>query len=230
MAKILLVEDDPSVCGTISDWLTSQLHTVECVEKGEVARDLLSTYSYDLVILDLSLPDIDGLEVLTTYRKKGGTAPILILTGRQAVTDREKGLDLGADDYLCKPFHVRELSARLRALLRRPQSFAQPKIEVGALTLDPDSCAVLRNGKAIRLQPKEFALLELFMKNPDRTFSAQAILDRLWQSDADTSLDTVRVHITKLRSRIDLEGQGSVIETIKGVGYKLDSAACNNQG
>ncbi|HEY9784525.1 MAG TPA: response regulator transcription factor [Candidatus Obscuribacterales bacterium] len=226
MAKILVVEDDPSVSGTINDWLTSQLHVVEIAATGNEAVELLEAYPYDLIVLDLHLPDIDGLEILKKYRNGGGTAPVLILTGRQSVSDRERGLDAGADDYLCKPFHVRELSARLRALMRRAPTPASPKLTVGNLTLDPDNCAAVRDGKSIKLQPKEFALLELFMRNPGRIFSSEALLDRVWQSDSETSPDTIRVHITKLRSKIDLEGKASVISTIKGVGYKLDAEAC----
>lgn len=226
MAKILVVEDDPSVSGTINDWLTSQLHTVELVDKGCEAIELLEAYPYDLIVLDLHLPDMDGLDVLRSYRNNGGESPVLILTGRNSVSDRERGLDAGADDYLVKPFHVRELSARVRALMRRPPALTQTKLVVGKFVLEPDDCAVVRDGKSIKLQPKEFALLELFMRNPGRIFSSEALLSRIWQSDTETSSDTIRVHITKLRSKIDIEGRTSAITTIKGVGYKLNPEAC----
>lgn len=229
MAKILLIEDDPAVSFTISDYLVSQRHTVEAVTMGQDGLDLLEAYPYDLVILDLTLPDMEGFEVLTKYRGMGGETPVLILTGRRSVNEKEQGLDSGADDYLVKPFDMRELSARLRALLRRPATITQAAPAIGDLVLDPDNCAVLRKGSPIKLQPKEFAMLELFMKNPDKTFSSDALLDRVWASDSETSADTVRVHINKLRSKVDVEGRPSVIATVKGMGYKLDSAACKDQ-
>lgn len=226
MAKILLIEDDESVCEAICDFLTNQLHTVEVASLARDAIALLETFPFDAIVLDLGMPDLEGLEVLNAYRKSGGTAPVLILTGRQSLDDREIGLDSGADDYLCKPFHVRELSARLRALLRRAPALRQSTPSIGDLVLDRDTCALIRGARSIRLRPKEFALLELFMRNPDRIFNAEAIIDRLWQSDTDTSPEIVRVHITKLRNKVDIEGQPSLITTIKGVGYKFESAAC----
>lgn len=226
MAKILLIEDDTSVCESVCDFLTTQLHTVEVASLAKDAIALLETYPYDLIILDLGMPDLEGMEVLNTYRKGGGTAPVLILTGRQSLLDKETGLDSGADDYLCKPFHVRELSARLRALLRRAPALRQSAPAVGELTLDRDNCALVRGTRTIKLRPKEFALLELLMQNPDRIFSAEALMDRLWESNTETSPEIVRVHMTKLRGKIDVDGMPSVIATIKGVGYKLDSEAC----
>ncbi|MGH9552016.1 MAG: response regulator transcription factor, partial [Terriglobales bacterium] len=208
-------------------WLNSQMYAVDKTASGNEGLELLGLSAYDLIILDLSLPDIDGLSVLDTYRNGGGRAPVLILTGRDQVADKEKGLDAGADDYLSKPFHTRELTARIRALLRRPALASSGKIVVGRLAIDPADCSFSRDGRKISLQPKEYALLELFMRNPDHCFSSDTILARVWQSDSETSPETIRVHIMKLRGKIDVEGTPSVIATTKGVGYKLDSANCD---
>ena len=223
MAKVLVVEDDPGIQNAVGDWLESQFHTVEVAENGFDALEFLKTYEFEVVVLDLNLPDIDGLKVLKEYRARGGVARVLILSARSEIVDREIGLDQGADDYLIKPFHPRELSARLRALLRRPAVEASPVITVGSLALDVATFSLTRNGQPIKLQPKEFALLEFFMRHPDRVFSADAILEKVWKADSDISSDTLRVHIKRLRDKLDIEGLPSPIQTLKGVGYRLDS-------
>ncbi len=226
MAKVLIVEDDPEICTTVKDWLENQLHTVEVVGCGEDALEYLKTYDFDVIILDLYLPDIDGLEVLQKYRAKGGVARVLILTGRNEVRDRERGLDLGADDYLGKPFHPRELAARLRALIRRNTMGSSTQLAVGRFVLDLTTLKLLRNGEAIQLLPKEFTLMELFMRNPDQVFHPEQILQKIWSADTETSPETLRVHIKRLRDKIDIEGTPSPIQNIKGMGYKLDREKC----
>jgi DNA-binding response OmpR family regulator len=226
MAKVLIVEDDPGVCETVKDWLENQLHTVEVVGCGEDALEYLKTYDFDVIILDLYLPDIDGLEVLQKYRAKGGAARVLILTGRNEVRDRERGLDLGADDYLGKPFHPRELAARLRALLRRNSMDSSTQLTVGKFVLDLTGLKLLRDGEAIQLLPKEFTLMELFMRNPDQVFHPDQILQKIWSADKETSPETLRVHIKRLRDKIEVAGEPSPIQNIKGMGYKLDREKC----
>ncbi|HIA51933.1 MAG TPA: response regulator transcription factor [Candidatus Melainabacteria bacterium] len=226
MAKVLIVEDDIGICETVKDWLENQLHTVEAVHCGEDAIEYLKTYDYDVIILDLYLPDIDGLDILQKYRATGGTARVLILTGRNEVRDRERGLDLGADDYLGKPFHPRELAARLRALIRRDSMNTSTQLIVGKFLLDLTKLKLMRNGEAIQLLPKELTLMELFMRNPDHVFNAEQILQKVWSADAETSPETLRVHIKRLRDKIDVEGQPSAIQNIKGLGYKLSSENC----
>ena len=226
MAKVLIVEDDPGVCETVKDWLENQHHTVEVVNCGQDAVEYLKTYDYDVIILDLWLPDIDGLEVLQRYRSGGGTARVLCLTGRNEVRDREHGLDLGADDYLGKPFHPRELAARLRALLRRDSMNTSAQLTVGSFVLDLTGLKLLRNGEPIQLLPKEFTLMELFMRNPNQVFHPDQILQKVWTADSETSAETLRVHIKRLRDKIDVEGKPSPIQNIKGLGYKLDSDKC----
>ncbi len=226
MAKVLIVEDDPGVCETVRDWLENQHHAVEVVNCGLDAVEYMKTYAYDVIILDLYLPDIDGLEVLQKYRGGGGTARVLILTGRNEVRDREHGLDLGADDYLGKPFHPRELAARLRALLRRDSMNTSTQLTVGNFVLDLTAMKLLRSGETITLLPKEFTLMELFMRNPDQVFHPDQILQKVWTADSETSPETLRVHIKRLRDKIDTEGKPSPIQNIKGLGYKLDSGNC----
>jgi DNA-binding response OmpR family regulator len=226
MAKILVIEDDYNVRETLTDYLNGQSHIVEAVEYGQEGLDLLASYPYDLIILDLTLPDMDGRDILSEFRAKGGNTPVLILSGRRTVEEKEAGFDSGADDYLVKPFDMRELNARLKALLRRPAALNQERLSIGDYKLDPDSCTVVRKGATIKLQPKEFAMMELFMRYPDKIFSSDALLDRVWESASETSPETVRVHITKLRSKVDVDGRPSIITTIKGVGYKLDSGGC----
>lgn len=219
MAKILIVEDDRQLSATIVDWLTTQGHVPEPVYKGTDGLERLKFYKYDVVVLDWELPGLSGPDLCRQYRDAGGQTPILMLTGKKEVEEKETGLDSGADDYLTKPFHMKELSARLRALLRRSPAVSQSVLSAGDLTLNPTSRQVLLNGQEVNLQPREFALLEFLMRHPNQPFSAEAILDRVWLSESDVAPDTVRLHIMKLRNKIDVEGNPSMIRTLHRVGY-----------
>lgn len=222
MAKILIVEDDLDVAGMIEDWLVHQeKHVVEKVATGSDAADRLKFYHYDLIILDWELPDLSGIEILKRYRSADGMVPILMLTGKSAIDEKELGLDSGADDYLTKPFDGKELSARIRALLRRSSGRATNTLKAQDVVLDPVSRAVTKAGAPIELLPKEFALLEFFLRHPDEVFSLEALLDRVWKSESDSSPDTVRTTIQRLRKKIDREGEPSLIGTIHRVGYHL---------
>lgn len=222
MAKILIIEDDLDVAGMIEDWLVHQeKHVVEKVTTGCDAMDRLKFYFYDLIILDWELPDLSGIEILKRYRGSEGMVPVLMLTGKSAIDEKEMGLDSGADDYLTKPFDGKELSARIRALLRRSSGKATNILKAQDVTLDPVSHAVTKAGKLIELLPKEFALLEFFLRHPDEVFSLEALLDRVWKSESDSSPDTVRTTIQRLRKKIDQEGEPSMIGTIHRVGYQL---------
>ncbi|HEY9713198.1 MAG TPA: response regulator transcription factor [Chroococcales cyanobacterium] len=223
MAKILLVEDEPDFSILISEWLKNEHHVVELVENGDDAVDRLKFYKFDLVILDWMLPGKSGIEVCKSYRASGGTSPILLLTAKRHVDEKEQGLDAGADDYLTKPFEMKELSARIRALLRRPTGFSGSILQVGSLSLEPTTFKVTRSGEEISLLPKEFALLEFMMRHPNQVFSAEALLDRVWSSDSEASPETIRTYIKRLRKKIDLEGHPSILSTVHGVGYKLDA-------
>jgi DNA-binding response OmpR family regulator len=199
-------------------------HLVDHVSRGGDALAQVKSHAYDLVILDWMLPDINGLDVCSQYRKTGGKVPVLMLTARGSVEDRAAGLDAGADDYLVKPFHPTELSARVRALLRRPNAITGRILKVQDLEMDTTECRVARGGTEIQLTSKEFSLLELLMRYPNQSFTLEAILDRLWQSDSYASIDTVRTHMKTLRKKIGDNDDCSLIQTKRGQGYKLVDA------
>lgn len=223
MSKILLVEDELDLSNQIRDWLIRDHHIVEAVENGEIAYHQLRVSKYDVIILDWQLPGMSGLEICKKYRALGGKSPVLMLTARSTVDDKEQGLDAGADDYLCKPFHLKELSARVRALIRRSSSGqAGSTLHLGDITLDPSARRVSKGEKDVKLEPKEFALLEFLMRNRNVVFSADALLDRVWESDTSVSPDSIRTYIKALRKKLDTNGQVSIITTVHGLGYRLE--------
>lgn len=223
MAKILVVEDDESLSRMLSEWLVNEHHTVEVSIDGADANEKLQYYDFDLVILDLNLPSMGGIKILKQFRASGKETPVLILTGQDKIEDKELGLDSGADDYLTKPFHMKELSARVRAVLRRPTTYVGDKLTHGALELTPGTHSVKINGKEVVLLPKEFALLEFLMRHPDQVFSADALLNRVWESASDSSIDALTTCVKRLRKKIDMEGAPSFIKTVHGVGYKIST-------
>jgi DNA-binding response OmpR family regulator len=222
MAKILVVEDDKALCNTVEKWLTFEHHLVEVVDNGAQALENLKFYKYDLVVLDINLPKMSGLEVCKEFRAGGGSTPVLMLTGKDTVEEKEQGLDSGADDYLTKPFHLKELSARVRALLRRPSNFAGDVLKAGSLSLEPNTFRVQRDGENIQLSQQEFALLEFLMRNANQVFSPEALLDRVWKSSSDVSPAAIRTHIKMLRKKLDKDGEQSYIRNIHGVGYRFE--------
>lgn len=229
MAKILLVEDDADLTEVLRITLSNKGHSVKTLSGGKEALPMLRAYKYDLIILDWMMPDVSGVDVLKSFRESGGKTPILMLTAKTTVDDKEKALDLGADDYLTKPFHARELMARVRALLRRPQSMAQAILRAGDLELDPVSCTVLKGGKTLKLRPKVYSMLEFFMRHPNQVFSPEAILDRVWMDDATASPDTVRTHIKLLRRSIDSSDGESLIENVRNRGYLMRMAGAASE-
>ncbi|MBZ0185825.1 MAG: response regulator transcription factor [Candidatus Obscuribacterales bacterium] len=223
MAKIFVVEDDLDVAEQIQLWLSHEQHVVEVVHNGDEALDRLKFYEYDLVVMDLGLPDRSGMEILRDYRSRGGNTPILILTGKHSIVDKTEGLDTGADDYLTKPFNMKELSARIRALLRRGGATKPVVLKSRDLTLDPVSRKVLRGEDEIKLLPKEFAILEFMLRHPNEVFSPEALLNRVWNSESDSSVDTVYTTMRTLRKKISADDANFLIETIHGAGYKLNA-------
>jgi DNA-binding response OmpR family regulator len=221
MAKILLVEDDPDVADALEDLLTDELHTVELVDNGEEALERVRIYEYDLVLLDWGLPGMSGIDVCRQLRTMGRRLPVIMLTARGHVHEKEMGLDTGADDYVTKPFEPREIMARIRAVLRRPENVVATVLKVGTISLDPQSKRVTKGDKDVPLQPREYALLEFFMRNPNQAISMDAILNRVWSSESESSPDTVRVHIKNLRIKLDSEGQESYFRTVHRVGYEF---------
>lgn len=221
MAKILIVEDDVDLTVMIVEWLSFEHHSVEVVHNGREGVERLSLCQYDAIILDWSLPEVTGLDICRQYREQGGKSPIIMLTGKNSISDKEHGLDSGADDYLTKPFNMKELSARLRAVLRRASGSASNILQVGELSIDPTKYKLTKSGKEIQLLPREFALMEFFMRHPDEVFSGDALLQRVWHSESDATSEALRTCIKRLRQKIDADSDDSVIQTIPRVGYKL---------
>ncbi len=222
MPKILVAEDEKALRDVVVDYLSAQNYNVDQVEDGSEALNQLKFYSYDLAILDWNMPNMEGIDVCKSYRASGGNTPILMLTGKREIDDREAGLDAGADDYLTKPFHMKELGARVRALLRRPAAVVTQELKAGDITLDPTTHQVCKNGTVIDILPKEFALLEFFMKHPKQVFSAEALIERVWPTDSDSSSGAIRTYVNRLRSKIDTDGKASLITTVHGIGYRFD--------
>jgi DNA-binding response OmpR family regulator len=222
MAKVLVIEDDLSLSRMIKDWLTIEHHNIETVADGKQGLEKLQYYQYDLVIMDWQLPGMEGVQILKEFRSSGGITPVLMLTGKNTIVDKEAGLDSGADDYLTKPFHMKELSARIRALLRRPTVMVGNILTAGKFSLDPTNHIVTRDGAELKLLPKEFALLEFLMRHPNQVFSADALLNRVWASESDATIDALTSCIKRLRKKIDADGETSSVRTVHGVGYKLD--------
>ncbi len=220
MAKILLVEDDREFAEALTLWLKSVQHVVDCVSTKADAKDLLKFYHYDLVILDVGLPDGSGLDICRDYREGGGQAAVIVLTGKNELSAKVEGLNVGADDYVTKPCNVEELSARIRAILRRPPLVLPPIIRIGNIELEETSFTVRVAGTEVKLQAKEFALLHFFMRHPNQVFSPEAILDRVWSSEAEASTHIVKVYINKLRGRLEGSADLSIL-SIRGLGYKL---------
>jgi len=225
VAKILLVEDDEDLSSMIVEWLSNERYLVEPVYDGNDGMDLLKLSQYDVVVLDWDLPGMQGIDILREFRSRGGNTPIIMLTGKGTINDKEMGLDLGADDYLAKPFSIKELAARIRALLRRPAPTTSNILQVRDIGLDTGKYRVTKSGTEVHLLPRDFALLEFFMRHPDEVFSADTLLARVWQSDSEASLEALRTAIKRIRKKLDTSESEteSVIENIPRVGYRLRS-------
>ncbi|MCS7024940.1 MAG: response regulator transcription factor [Bryobacteraceae bacterium] len=219
--RILVIEDEKRIADFLGRGLESAGYAVDIAHDGKSGLLLSHDCDYDLIILDLNLPDMDGIEVLEKIRNRKICPPVLILSARSAVDDRVKGLELGADDYLVKPFAFVELLARVRALLRRGQP-APEKLQIGDLTLDCIRRKVTRAGQTIELAPKEFSILEYLMRNPGRPLSRTMIVEHVWDMDYDGLTNIVDVYIRHLRSKIDEGFPTRLIHTVRGIGYMMD--------
>ena len=220
--KILVVEDDELVAQALSAVLTHQNYVVEIAKDGEAGWDLVQAFDYDLIILDITLPKLDGISLCRKIRSDGCLIPILLVTGWDSPHEKAVGLDAGADDYVVKPFEEEELVARVRALLRRGRVNLKPVLEWGALQLDPTSCEVIYQTQTLSLTPKEYSLLELFLRNSRRVFSCGMILEHLWSYEDIPSEEAVRTHMKGLRMKLKAAGAPSdLIETVYGIGYRL---------
>jgi diguanylate cyclase (GGDEF)-like protein len=229
--KILLIEDDALIAEALAKALADQHYAVDLVADGQAGLELLESFTYDLILLDVMLPTLDGISLCRRLRSQGNRTPIVLLTAQDTSTNKVMGLDAGADDYVAKPFDLQELLARIRALLRRGGAALPPLLEWQNLTLDPSICEVSCNHQPLRLTPKEYGLLELFLRNPHRIFSTDALSDHLWSFEESPTGDTIRSHIKGLRQKLKEAGVlDNPIESIYGIGYRLRPAEKKSRG
>lgn len=222
MTKLLIVEDDKNFALALQEWLHGDGYLVDCAYTGPEALAQLKVNEYALIVLDVNLPGLSGIDVLRTFRGHGGKTPVLMLTGNKTIDDKELGFDAGADDYLTKPFQMRELSMRVKAILKRVSPSTQlNKLSVGSITLYRAEHRITMDGIEVELLPKEFNLLEFFLEHPGIVFNAEAIVRRVWPSSSDATPDTIRSYITRLRQKLGASKDNQIIATVHGVGYKL---------
>lgn len=219
--RILIVEDERKIAGALKKGFEQESFAVDISYDGSDGFGQASTIEYDLIVLDRMLPEMDGMEICQRLRDEKKKTPILMLTAKDKISDRVEGLNCGADDYLVKPFAFEELIARVRALLRRPNSLENGKLAVGDLELDPHAFEAKRANKTIKLSTKEFALLEYLMRNKGRILTKDNIISHVWDYDADILPNTVEVFMGYLRNKIDKPFKIKLLKTIRGFGYKI---------
>ncbi|TMK62608.1 MAG: response regulator transcription factor [Actinobacteria bacterium] len=222
--RVLVVEDETKMASLLRRGLERAGYAVDVAMTGVDAIWYSTENEYDAIVLDVMIPSPDGFEVCRTLRARGQWAPVLLLTARDAIEDRVTGLDAGADDYMPKPFSFAELTARLRALMRRTAAERPVVLEIDGLVLDPAMHSVSRDGVEIMLSPKEFALLETFMRNPGQVLTRSQLLEHVWDFAYDGTSNVVDVYIRYLRSKIDRPFERDSIETVRGVGYRFRAA------
>jgi DNA-binding response OmpR family regulator len=221
--RILVIEDNHRLNSSLKMNLEHEGYSVDAAYDGQEGQDLAELTPYDLIILDILLPAKDGLEVCRDLRRRRIRTPILLLTARDSIDDRVQGLDCGADDYLVKPFAMRELLARLRALLRRQHPYKNGQLEMGSLLIDPATHIVEREGRPIDLTPREYALLEYLMYHPNQVVTREMIEQHIWNYDFECSSNVIDVYVRRLRRKIDDPFSTKLLTTIRGIGYRLSS-------
>jgi DNA-binding response OmpR family regulator len=219
--KVLIVEDQERLGHFLEQGLKECAYTARWVKTCADARDALAETSFDVILLDLGLPDGDGIDLLRQWRQAGFNEPVLILSARDSVADRIKGLDVGADDYLPKPFSFEELLARVRSLVRRQSSVKNVVLEHRGIRVDLLSHTVQLEGKPIDLTSREYALLEIFMQNPGRILTRTLISEKIWASHFDVDTNLLDVYMSRLRAKLELAGEKPLFKTVRGVGYQL---------
>lgn len=222
--KILVVEDDPRIASIVKECLCKQNYTVDVVEDGELALTCVDATHYDLLILDWMLPKLDGITVCKQLRDQGNSTSILMLTARDKSSDKVQGLDVGADDYVVKPFDIPELLARVRALLRRSQTpIASTTLSWGLLEINTAKHEIVYGQKAASLTPKEYSLVELFVRSGDRILSYDNIIEAVWTFDDSPGKDVVKTHLKSIRQKLRKAGApADIIENVYGVGYRMN--------
>jgi DNA-binding response OmpR family regulator len=223
--KLLLIEDDKELLSQLQNLLSEQRYILDTAAAGKSALDQIFTETYDLIILDIMLPEVDGLTILKEMRQAKIITPVLMLTARNSIDDRVKGLDYGADDYLSKPFSIAELLARIRALLRRPGRECNTILSSGDVTLNTINREVTLAGTGLQLTPKEFSVLEFLLYNKNQPVSRITLAEHVWGEDFDpfTMSNTIDVHIKNLRQKIDIPGNNrTLIKTVRGIGFMIN--------
>ena len=220
--RLLVVEDDRRIADSLAEALTNQHYVVDVANDGQEGWEFVEAFDYNLLLLDAILPKLDGMTLCRQVRSQGYQMPILLLTARDTTEDKVMGLDAGADDYVVKPYKLQELSARIRALLRRGSVSLPAVLEWGQLRLDPNTCEVTYGGSPFPVTPKEYRLLELFLRNSSSVLSRSAILENLWSFEEPPDEDSIKAHIKRLRQKLKVAGApDDFIETVYGMGYRL---------
>jgi DNA-binding response OmpR family regulator len=222
--RLLLVEDDPEMSRTAAEYLRRTGFSVDAVHDGASALRALRLSAYDAVVLDVRLPDADGFDICRQLRQMGSEARVLMATARDAIEDRVMGLDIGADDYLVKPYAMAELAARIRALLRRPARAVGTILTVADLTLDTTTRTAQRGNRVIELTTKEFSVLEVLMRHPGQVVTREAISASAWDDNYDPFSNVIDVYVSRLRRKIDRSGDPPLVNAVRGAGYRLGSA------
>lgn len=221
MPKLLFADDDAQLRDYVTEWLKHHNFEIDTAADGEECKEFLKSNTYDIIVLDWRMPAMTGIEVCRWFRDQDGPTPILMLTGKDEIEDKVTGFEAGVDDYLTKPFELRELTARLKALLRRGNVAPVRDMHLGPINIIPDQHRVTVDGQELKLTATEFAILEYLCRNHSNVFSAGAILGAVWNSMAEVSPDTVRVYIRRLREKLGKVGYPDLIQNVHGVGYKL---------
>ena len=224
--RILLAEDEVSIARALKLMLEKNQYTVDMVHNGAEALDFISSVPYDALVLDIMMPKMDGIEVLTAARKMGIKTPALFLTAKGEIEDRVAGLDAGADDYLPKPFATSEFLARVRALVRRSTAYVPAALSFGGVELDCNQYILRTSSGELRLNNKEYQLMELFMRNPRQVFSTTLLMDKVWELGSEAGVDVVWTYIGFLRRKLKQLNADIEIKTIRGAGYTLESLQC----